>query len=754
MPLGVVAMFVDAALKGTVLLAVAFLLVRALRNAPAAARHLVWSVALVGVLVIPALSRTIPWKLEVLPAIPSAVLLEAPGSDRATDASGAEALGGGIPVAGTASTDQAQISLGGWLETEGTTTTTTERLWRLLSAQQLLSWAPLIWLLGVGALSVRIALSLGAIRWMAWRGVSVNPAEWHGELGAVRRLLGLTGPVRLVVSSRASIPFTTGLRRPVIVLPPASEAWDRGLRRAVLLHELAHVKRWDVLTHFVSQVGCALYWFNPLVWMAAQRLRVESERACDDLVLNSGERPTDYAGHLLSIVREAAQRRTPVLALAMARYAGLEERLDAILEFDGRLPLSRSGAGLIVAMMVLTVVPLSALAPALDADPESSVPPTDSQVGESLGLRAGSSSLNHTELDDIARAYGTWWATRVEERGQQVQQSDQDRKGQRGQQEQQGRTSLAGDWILTLRNPSGNGPLVYVDGRPCWSRQVLNNTQHRITVTQDGPALTATGVADGSGPFEMNGSIDETGVRLLWERSLPFGCPQFDFRLIGTVMADSMSGSVQLGVTVQGEWSATRVEEVLQTTIDAMAQAADRMEETLRGWQRDRQERVDELRRRFEEEQQVVEREFRAVLLSIGIEAVQARAGALAQEQRDIEAGMESLAEARLGPGSEAGMRLFERKEAMHDEIADLEREIDRLTADARANQGDAADRLNEAARTIEDDKLKERVRYSRGLIGVQDRDYTREFEAETTRIVEELREELQRVVLRPSDRP
>ena len=64
MPLGVVAMFVDVALKGTVLLALAFLLVRALPNAPAAARHLVWSVALMGVLVIPALSRTIPWKVE------------------------------------------------------------------------------------------------------------------------------------------------------------------------------------------------------------------------------------------------------------------------------------------------------------------------------------------------------------------------------------------------------------------------------------------------------------------------------------------------------------------------------------------------------------------------------------------------------------------------------------------------------------------------------------------------------------------
>ena len=105
---------------------------------------------------------------------------------------------------------------------------------------------------------------------------------------------------------------------------------------------------------------------------------------------------------------------------------------------------------------------------------------------------------------------------------------------------------------------------------------------------------------------------------------------------------------------------------------------------------------------------------------------------------------MDRLAEASRGPGSEAGLRLFLRlfdlKEAMYDEIADLEQEILRLSSEA---QGEISERLDEAARTIKDDKLKERVRYSRGLIGVQDREYMREFEAETTRIVEELQTEL-----------
>ena len=134
MPLGVVALSADAVLKGTVLLGVAFMLARVLLNAPAAARHLVWSVALVGVLGIPALSRTIPWKLELLPAIEFAALAEAPSSDLATNAHGAEAFGGGVPVAGAADTDQARIPLRGSLETEGARRATTGRSWQLPTA--------------------------------------------------------------------------------------------------------------------------------------------------------------------------------------------------------------------------------------------------------------------------------------------------------------------------------------------------------------------------------------------------------------------------------------------------------------------------------------------------------------------------------------------------------------------------------------------------------------------------------------------
>ena len=97
------------------------------------------------------------------------------------------------------------------------------------------------------------------------------------------------------------MPMTTGFIAAPRHPPDEYVAWPEERRRVVLAHEVAHIERgdlrWQCFVHFVR----ALWWFQPLCWIAAAGLRRYSEEACDDLVLASGIRPTDYATELLNV---------------------------------------------------------------------------------------------------------------------------------------------------------------------------------------------------------------------------------------------------------------------------------------------------------------------------------------------------------------------------------------------------------------------------------------------------------------------
>ena len=119
------------------------------------------------------------------------------------------------------------------------------------------------------------------------------------------------------------------------------------------------------------------------------------------------------------------------------------------------------------------------------------------------------------------------------------------------------------------------------------------------------------------------------------------------------------------------------------------------------------------------------------------------RAEDLVREQEGIKESMSRLGEGDINQQFEQARRLFERKEAQAAEVADLERQLDRVAADSRQEQRDASERLKEAAESIRDNKLKERIRYSRGLIQARDPEFTEEFEEETARGIEELRDRI-----------
>jgi len=167
------------------------------------------------------------------------------------------------------------------------------------------------------------------------------------------------------MSPRMPMPFASGLARPAIVLPEAAREWTERRRRVVLCHELAHVRRSDLLVNLLGRVACALYWFHPLVWLAARRARAEGERAADDMVLGLGTRASEYAEHLLHIVCRAGACRTPAVAVPMAQKSEFEGRMMAILEAGVRRGgPSRLHAPALAGLLLAIVLPLAAMAPA------------------------------------------------------------------------------------------------------------------------------------------------------------------------------------------------------------------------------------------------------------------------------------------------------------------------------------------------------------------------------------------------------
>ncbi|MEP7346870.1 MAG: M56 family metallopeptidase, partial [Gemmatimonadaceae bacterium] len=143
--------------------------------------------------------------------------------------------------------------------------------------------------------------------------------------------VGLRLTPRLCISSEVPLPFVFGLRRPVIVLSPESLTWSVARFEAVMLHEMAHVRRRDILTCGIADLACALNWFNPLVWIAAARLRSEAEVACDDAVVRSGVGAEAYARELVQLARK--YRGAPFLspAIGIVGESSLAHRVRTIL---------------------------------------------------------------------------------------------------------------------------------------------------------------------------------------------------------------------------------------------------------------------------------------------------------------------------------------------------------------------------------------------------------------------------------------
>ena len=136
----------------------------------------------------------------------------------------------------------------------------------------------------------------------------------------------------LLIHPEPLMPMASGVLHPRIILPVI--ATPGRLRVAVSFCCTNSLTSGGVIcSHNCARWIAAVWWFQPLAWGALRQLRNESERACDQLVIQFGVRPSDYAAELLAIAKAfTVHRDASAAALAMARPVGLEHRLHSILQ--------------------------------------------------------------------------------------------------------------------------------------------------------------------------------------------------------------------------------------------------------------------------------------------------------------------------------------------------------------------------------------------------------------------------------------
>lgn len=350
--------------KSSILFCAATLVTLGMRRRAAAARHLIWMAAIVGAALLPILAVFGPTWHVPMPATPSSASpspSRTSAYERATAATPVTASPAIVPN-GSAFSGEPSGGLASATpsvpQVVSRPTTPTAAVPRFHGVVVFL----VVWALGAVLFLARIVFSALFLMRVRDRATVVAEPAWGRALDAA---LDRHRQIPLLVSDDVDVPLTWSILRPAILLPRGAEEWSQARRELVLRHELAHVIRHDVSSQLLARVVRALYWPNPLAWLAERKLRHECEHACDDAVLAAGVRPTRYAEELLAIVSELTARPVTSLAPALASRPSLEMRLHALL--DGglrRRRATRLDAALTGIAALALAVPLAAMRPA------------------------------------------------------------------------------------------------------------------------------------------------------------------------------------------------------------------------------------------------------------------------------------------------------------------------------------------------------------------------------------------------------
>jgi len=200
------------------------------------------------------------------------------------------------------------------------------------------SWATgvfLAWAVIASLALLRVLLGIWQLRRVRMSSTIIDPATLDPRLQRTLREFR-SRKVTLAVSERLRVPAAIGFLNPLIVFPAWSvQELSAEELHSVLIHELAHLGRWDDWTNLAQKVLRAVFFFHPAVWWVESQLSLEREMACDDVVLSKTANPREYVQCLVSVAEKSFMRRGLAMAqAAVSKMRQTSRRVAQILDVN------------------------------------------------------------------------------------------------------------------------------------------------------------------------------------------------------------------------------------------------------------------------------------------------------------------------------------------------------------------------------------------------------------------------------------
>jgi len=250
-----------------------------------------------------------------------------------------------------------------------------EDLPRSFDWHQCVPYAMGLYYLGTLVLLLRLLLGLGGAQRLRRLACPVDDPGILAILQQQSQCIGLATVPAIALCKQVMVPTVVGVIKPMILLPLAfaSELSPQQIEM-LIVHELAHIRRYDPLVNVLQRVVEALLFFHPAVWFISYRIRIERENCCDDIVLRTGAKATDYASSLLDMAQQtllaaSSQRLTPTDLNATGRTSRIGNRIRRLTGSPARHQIRLRRTWLIVLMLsVMAVFASSRLESGIDTD--------------------------------------------------------------------------------------------------------------------------------------------------------------------------------------------------------------------------------------------------------------------------------------------------------------------------------------------------------------------------------------------------